>query len=53
VHEKPGIRAVMGDIIDAIIDEKPGLRDGRLNLNVDSIDAIRLGMKYEADINMF
>jgi hypothetical protein len=58
VHEKPGIRAVTGDIIDAIMDEKPGPRYGTLktkhkNLNVDSIDAIRLDKKYEADINMF
>jgi hypothetical protein len=57
-HEKSVMRAVTGDIINAIMDEKPGSRDGTLNtkhknVNMDIIDAVLLDKKYEADINMF
>jgi hypothetical protein len=49
------IDTVTGYIIDAIMDEKPGSRDGKLeikhkNVNVDSIDAVLLDKKYEAGI---
>ena len=62
VHEKPGMRAVMDDIIDAIMlnmDEKPGPRDGTLktnpkykNVNMDIIDAVMLDKEYEAGIQV-
>jgi hypothetical protein len=58
IHEKPGMRAVTGDTIDAIMlnmDEKPGplnTNPKHKNVNVDIIDATTLNTGYEAGIQV-